>query len=577
MTFTEAPGRLTAGPIGRGGAACKFWQAKVETVARLAVPIASCLAALIALAACGGEQPLPPATTSAPGETRELATSRPLPATGASAANPAPATAQAPKPGTTATPVPTLTPTPTPRPSPKPNETPEFTATPEPTATPTPTATPSPTLEPTATATAVPTPTPIPMPTATPTPRYRLIIRDEDPYYKQFVEVEGITVKAAAHVDPAALQAAAHIMDVMLDGREDIAECMANAGAGMLIVPKDDPLTGLPDYSHWKGKVDPNAGRSYDEIIRGSGGHPQPGHPDNAATDETHLLWMPPDPEVTAHEYAHSIQNFCFTQEDDAKWDALYDAARRTDPLPKNFAGRYAMLNRHEFWAVLSNVYLGADRVLDPGNRTEIRTLLEAGAPGVWEFLEEIYGVLNTPTPEPGTVFVHYSTEGGETFPWRTYVGGTYEDDKFGYSIDVSPGWVDFPDKRTRPDFAMYLRQGSAYLEISAVPLSNRDSLRSFAEALRDRWLERRSENFLMFEIDSFEERPNEGRESYLITYRSQYSARNCLEDGMALIALSSQYEAKPYVFILTSGTCRDSSSQDMRRQDLLDMLASFR
>ena len=126
--------------------------------------------------------------------------------------------------------------------------------------------------------------------------------------------MEGVTVKAAAHVDPAALQAAAHIMDVMLDGRADIAECMANAGAGMLIIPKDDPLTSLPEYSHWKGKSDPNAGRSYDEIIRGSGGHPQPGHPDDAATDETHLLWTPPDPEVTAHEYAHSIQNFCFTR-----------------------------------------------------------------------------------------------------------------------------------------------------------------------------------------------------------------------------------------------------------------------
>ena len=412
------------------------------------------------------------------------------------------------------------------------------------------------------------------LPTPTPTPRYTLTTREDDPYYKQFIEVEGVTVKAAAHVDPAALQAAAHIMDVMLDGREDIAECMADAGAGMLIIPKDDPLTSLPEYSHWKGKADPKAGRSYDEIIRGSGGHPAPDHPNNAATDETHLLWTPPDPEVTAHEYAHTIQNTCFTQEDDTKWNSLYDTARQLSLFPDTFAGRYLMLDPEEFWAMLSNVYLGADRVLNPGNRAKVRSLLETNVPGVWDFLEEIYGVLTTPTPDEGSLYVHYGIEGGETFPWRTYVGGTYEDDEFGYSIDVPPGWVDYPNKRTRPDFAMYFRQGSAYLDISAVRLPNRDRLRSFAEGIRDRWLEGDS---LMFEIDSFEGRREKGRESWLMIFRSQYSARNCPEDGMALIALSSSYDDKPYVFILRSGTCRDSQAQDRRRQDLLDMFASFR
>lgn len=364
-------------------------------------------------------------------------------------------------------------------------------------------------------------------------------------------------------------------MDLMLEGREGIAECMADAGAGMLIIPKDDPLTSLPDYSHWKGRADPKAGRSYDEIIRGSGGHPQPGHPNSAATDEAHLLWTPPDPEVTAHEYAHTIQNTCFTQEDDTKWNALYDTARQLSLFPDSFAARYLMLDPHEFWAMLSNVYLGADRVLDPGNGARIRSLFETNVPGVWDFLEEIYGVIVTPTPDTGSLYVHYGLEGGETFPWRTYVGGTYQDDTFGYSIDVPPGWVDYPDRRTRPDFSMYFRQGSAYLEISAVPLPNRDGLGSFAEGLRDRWQEDRSRDFLMFEIDSFEEQ-REG-ESWLMTYRSQYSARNCPEDGMALIALSSHYDDKPYVIILKSGTCRNSQGQARRHQDLLDMFASFR
>ena len=147
-----------------------------------------------------------------------------------------------------------------------------------------------------------------------------------------------------------------------------------------------------------------------------------------------------------------------------------------------------------------------------------------------------------------------------------------------GYSIDVPPGWVKDPDHRAQPDFAMYFRFAQrGYLDISAVPLPSRNSLGSFAERLRDGWLERGSKDSLMFEIDSFEERREEGRESWLMTYRRQYSAESCPRDEMALIALSSQYDEKPYVFILRSGICQSSLAQDVQRQDILNMFASFR
>ena len=383
------------------------------------------------------------------------------------------------------------------------------------------------------------------------------------------MEVEGVTVKAAAHVDPAALQAAAHVVDVMLDGREDIAECMAEAGAGMLIIPKGDPLTSLPEYRHWKGKVYPKLGQSVDEVIRGSGGHPQPGHPDNAATDETHLIRVPITPAVTVHEYAHSIQNFCFTPEDDAKWNAYYAAAKQANAYP----GAYAMLDHYEFWAVLSTVYLDASNEL--GDPAEVRAGLERDFRAVWNFLKTIYGVI-TATPDSDTRYIRYRSVNGDLFPWRTYVGGTYVDDALGYSVDVPPGWNDIPERKAHPDFAMFfVGPQSGYLDISARPLPNRDSLKSFAEGVRDGWLER---DPWMLGIDSFEQRREEGRESWFMTFRRQTPSKSCpVEDGVALIALSSQYDDKPYVFTLVGGVCRNSSAQDMRRQDLLDMFASFR
>ena len=417
----------------------------------------------------------------------------------------------------------------------------------------------------------MPTPTNTPTPTPTPTPRYTLTTKDEDPYYKQFIEVEGVTVKAAAHVDPAALQLAAHMIDVMLDGREDIPECMADAGAGMLIIPIGDPMTSLPEYAHLKGGKDPLLGRSYDDTIRGLGG--SIGLP-NASTDEGYLLWTPPDPEVTAHEYAHSIHTLCFTSEDNARWNDFYDTARQANVFP----GAYSMLTVYEFWAVLSNVYLGADRIFENGHRYEVRSILEREVPGVWEFLEEIYGLVITPTPEPGLLYVRYGIENGEAFPWRTQVGGTYEDDELGFSIDVPPAWYRIPDQDRHPDLAAVLRhpQGG-YLDISATPLPNRNSLRSFAERIRDGMLEWTAKNFLMFEIDSFQEMREEGREFWYMTYRQQGTAEHCLEEGTALITLSSQYGQKPNVFVLRGTTCEVYLAYEFQRRDLLDMIASFR
>ena len=107
------------------------------------------LLAMLALAACGGEEP----ATSAP-------------ATAAATEPPAPTATPQPADGPPPTVRPTATPAPTP--IPEPTATLEPTAAPEPTVTPAPAATPEPTAVPEPTAT--PEPTPTPAPTATPLP-----------------------------------------------------------------------------------------------------------------------------------------------------------------------------------------------------------------------------------------------------------------------------------------------------------------------------------------------------------------------------------------------------------------------
>ena len=136
-----------------------------------------CLSAVIALAACGGEQAAPAAATAvpvtataSPSATPEPATEAPPAATQAPTDRPTPPQTPAPTavPEPTATSVPTVTPAPTPQPTETPAPTSTPTATPEPTPTPTPSPTSTPTPEPTAAA--APTATPAPPATRAPTP-----------------------------------------------------------------------------------------------------------------------------------------------------------------------------------------------------------------------------------------------------------------------------------------------------------------------------------------------------------------------------------------------------------------------
>ena len=244
-------------------------------------------------------------------------------------------------------------------------------------------------------------------------------------YYEQFLDFQGITVKATDKVAPEALYAAADILDVMLDGREDVSKCLADAGAGLTIIPKDEYVTTVPEFAFLKGKIDntdPNLSRPYDAfIIRGQGGHKlQP----VAATSEENLLKLQEDPlgfvDVTIHEYAHSIQNICFTREDDERWDGLYSEARQANAFP----GAYAMVNADEFFAVFTTVYFGATTEL--GNKAAVRKTLEDDFPGVWGFLEEIYGVIAL-TPPDDDNYARLVTATGDLVPhWKIHVSGTH-------------------------------------------------------------------------------------------------------------------------------------------------------
>ena len=214
-------------------------------------------------------------------------------------------------------------------------------------------------------------------------------------YYKKFMSARGVTVKAAGEVDSAAVEAGTEIVVAMLSGREDIARCMVREGAELAIIPQGQLVTSLPEYAHLQGTRD-FTGRSRDSFdIRGLGG--VSGQPVSSAGEEQVLgLFGPQHPFhpfkglVAVHEFAHGIQNLCFTSEDHDEWNGFYAEALAADLYP----GTHMMADVHEFFAVFSTGYFEVTDELGQGSDRET---LKTRFPTVHSALDGIYGTTILP------------------------------------------------------------------------------------------------------------------------------------------------------------------------------------
>lgn len=205
-------------------------------------------------------------------------------------------------------------------------------------------------------------------------------------YYTQSLIADGVLIKAAAKVQPDALPAAAAVVRWMLgSARSDIPPCMVAAEASLAIIPKDDFVTVLPEFARLSGQAD-FTGRTYDSFdLRGFGA--VRGQPVTATSEELLLgIGTPRDPHVTVHEFAHAIQNLCFTPADDRKWRGFYARALQANFRP----GSHQMHDVYEFFAVFSDAYFGVGHW--PGDPSTGRESIRKDFPDIFEALQEIYG-----------------------------------------------------------------------------------------------------------------------------------------------------------------------------------------
>ena len=392
---------------------------------------------------------------------------------------------------------------------------------------------------------------------------FRIVI-EPDAYYNQFLSRPGVTIKAAGKVDPEALHKAAEILDVMLDGRQDIPDCLGKIGSALAIVPDGDPLTSVPEFAHLRdigGETGaylnsvhaPGAGGGWDSPV--------------SATPEQMLRGLagyPPFRDV--HESGHHLQ-ICFTDSDNREWIELHRRAveKVGDVTEYDEISNLVSSSHHEFWAGFASFYF----FVQDGPRRYAKQLF----PEAYGFVERIYGLLK-PTKSDHQGYIQYVTASGIPLPWLV-PGGEYQNNRFGYSIDLLPGWVverehenglllasrNWPWPQIRIDYTR-IRDGA---DVD-------DALVRLAESRRNDW-QRSTRGWHRSEVKSFERLLLDGHDTYLIRYYGHEWSGGCEIDAVERVLVAT-HGGENYGVVLEGTVCGEG--REFVLQDFETMLRSF-
>lgn len=207
------------------------------------------------------------------------------------------------------------------------------------------------------------------------------------PFYRKHVSAGGYPIVSSEKVNDYALKEAAYLVDLMLARRPDVRRVMIESGSRLIVIGRDEFSTDIPEYAHMKPKD------FWDARARGFGGSQSD---PVCSCGEENLLGYPGDPYVTEsifiHEFAHNIHLRGLIRVDpefDTRVKAAYDAAMKA----KLWAGKYASVNHHEYFAEGVQSWFDDNRAHDHDhNHVDTRAELREYDPGLAALCEAVFG-----------------------------------------------------------------------------------------------------------------------------------------------------------------------------------------
>ncbi len=220
-------------------------------------------------------------------------------------------------------------------------------------------------------------------PITAPPPALRL-----DPFYRKYLDAEGLPVVSSAAVSDPALREAANLVHHMLAGRPDVRAAMIRNKLRVAVMAATERTTDLPEQRTMTPKA------YWDVRARGLGASRDS---PVVSCGEENLLGFPGDPyrgeNILIHEFAHATEDLGLRDVDPtfrARLKASYHAA-----LDKGlWKSTYAATNPDEYWAEVVQSWFDCNQSQPNASHNEVDTReeLKTYDPGVVPLLVEVYG-----------------------------------------------------------------------------------------------------------------------------------------------------------------------------------------
>lgn len=222
-----------------------------------------------------------------------------------------------------------------------------------------------------------------------------------DPFYKKYVESDGLYVVTSENVSDAALGLAADIVGYMLLKRPDIKSYMVDKGCHLMVIGRNEQTCDIPEFHHICTD-NPDTIAFWNWRARGFGGAPEDDF--SASCGEENLLALPTDKyvgeNILIHEFAHLIHQIGITGTDPGfndRLEALYQRAKARG-LWKD---TYAISNKEEYFAEMVQSFFNCNRWSETPNRVHNhvnrRHKLKAYDPEGYKLLTEYFYEIEIP------------------------------------------------------------------------------------------------------------------------------------------------------------------------------------
>lgn len=207
-----------------------------------------------------------------------------------------------------------------------------------------------------------------------------------DPFYKQWIDVEGVPVVASVKVNPYAVKEAAWLIRQMIGHRPDVLQALAENNVRFAVMAYNELTTQIPEHSDLEPAI------YWDRRARGLGSTPaRPA----VSCGEENLLNYAGDPysteNILVHEFAHAIHQMGLNTVDPSFEDRLkvaFDAA-----VEKGlWKDTYAITNKAEYWAEGTQSWFDTNRANDDQhNHVDTRDKLKDYDPALAILLTEVF------------------------------------------------------------------------------------------------------------------------------------------------------------------------------------------